>query len=96
MDLASPVNAPPPPREALLPCSSCGTPVDPLRASRVAFHRERFRYFCSLACRDRYDMNATGTPLPLPRENDELFARLRAAGLTGGAPTREQPPEAWR
>jgi cation transport ATPase len=63
--------------------------VDPLRASRVAFHRERFRYFCSLACRDRYDVNATGTPLPLPRENDELRARLRAAGLTDAGPARE-------
>ncbi|MEP7051536.1 MAG: HAD family hydrolase [Pseudomonadota bacterium] len=86
----------PAPREALLSCSSCGAPVDPLRASRVAFHRERFRYFCSQACRDRYDMNATGTPLPLPRENDELRARLRAAGLTDGAPVREvtQPLQA--
>ncbi|MEO8900126.1 MAG: HAD family hydrolase [Polyangiaceae bacterium] len=89
MDLASTENVPPP-REALLPCASCSTPVDPLRASRVAFHRERFRYFCSPACRDRYDMNATGTPLPLPREHDELRARLRAAGLTDTAPAREQ------
>lgn len=34
-------------------------------------------------------MNATGTPLPLPRENDELRARLRAAGLTDEGPVRE-------
>ncbi|MEO7036135.1 MAG: HAD family hydrolase [Polyangiaceae bacterium] len=34
-------------------------------------------------------MNATGTPLPLPGEHDELRARLRAAGLTDSAPARE-------
>ncbi|HEY3666928.1 MAG TPA: HAD family hydrolase [Polyangiaceae bacterium] len=37
-------------------------------------------------------MSATGTPLPVPRENDELRARLRAAGLTKDAQaSREQP-----
>jgi cation transport ATPase len=65
--------------------------VDPLRASRVAFHRERFRYFCSLPCRERYDTSALGTPLPLPRDNDELRARFRAAGLTDAPPHRDQP-----
>ncbi|HWZ90829.1 MAG TPA: hypothetical protein VNW92_18335, partial [Polyangiaceae bacterium] len=70
-----------------MPCASCGTPVDPLRASRVAFHRERFRYFCSVACRERYDMNATGTPLPLPRsEHEELRARVAAAAAAASAP----------
>jgi cation transport ATPase len=92
VDLASPANVQTPPREALLPCASCGTPVDPLRASRVAFHRERFRYFCSTACRDRYDMNATGTPLPVPREHDELRARLRAAGLTNDSQASRELP----
>jgi Cu+-exporting ATPase len=92
VELASPAPVEPAPREASLPCASCGTPVDPLRASRVAFHRERFRYFCSLACRDRYDMSATGTPLPVPRENEELRARLRAAGLTNDAPANREPP----
>ncbi len=92
MDLASPAIVPAPPREALLPCASCGTPVDPLRAARVAFHRERFRYFCSIPCRDRYDMSATGTPLPVPREHDELRARLRAAGLTNDSQASREPP----
>ncbi len=35
-------------------------------------------------------MNAAGTPLPLPRDNDELRARFRAAGLTDAPPEREQ------
>jgi cation transport ATPase len=52
-------------------------PVDPLRADRVAHVRGRFRYFCSLSCRERYDMTATGTPLPLPRADLEAL-RLRA------------------
>ncbi|HEX2669918.1 MAG TPA: hypothetical protein VHM25_03545, partial [Polyangiaceae bacterium] len=65
--------------DALVACATCGTGVDPLRAERVAFVRERFRYFCSAACRERYDMNATGTPLPLPRQDQEdLLFRVRA------------------
>jgi cation transport ATPase len=91
VELASPANPQPTPLEASLPCASCGTPVDPLRASRVAFHRDRFRYFCSLPCRERYDMSATGTPLPVPRENDELRARLRAAGLTNDSQVGREP-----
>jgi P-type Cu+ transporter len=82
LDLATPDNFLVSPREAHLPCASCGTPVDPLRASRVAFHRERFRYFCSVICRERYDMNATGTPLPLPRpEYEERRTRARVAAV---------------
>jgi P-type E1-E2 ATPase len=48
-------------------CATCGTPVDPLRAERVAFVRERFRYFCSGGCRERFDEHAGVTPLPVPQ-----------------------------
>lgn len=48
-------------------CATCGGPVDPLRAARVAIIRERFRYYCSAECRDRFDAVATQTPLPVPR-----------------------------
>lgn len=48
------------------PCSTCGTPVDPLRAERVAIFDDRFRYFCSAACHERYD--PVGMRTPLPRE----------------------------
>jgi P-type Cu+ transporter len=51
--------------EASRPCSACGKPVDPLRAERVAFIREKFRYFCSVECRARYDGDVATTPLPL-------------------------------
>jgi Cu+-exporting ATPase len=86
LDLASPAGETP--RETLVACATCGTPVDPLRADRVAHVRDRFRYFCSLACRDRYDMHATGTPLPLPRsDQEELRARMRAAALASAEPT---------
>ncbi|HEY3255977.1 MAG TPA: hypothetical protein VGJ91_18590, partial [Polyangiaceae bacterium] len=61
-------------------CATCGSAVDPLRAERVAHVRDRFRYFCSAACRERYDMNATGTPLPVPRaDHEDLLIRVRAA-----------------
>lgn len=54
-------------------CTSCGSPVDPLRAARVAFVREKFRYFCSQACRERYKPEAILTPLPsFHREPGEL------------------------
>ena len=77
------------PSDELVACATCGTPVDPLRAERVAHVRDRFRYFCSLSCRDRYDMSATGTPLPLsPPDHEELGVRVRAATL----PVTEPPP----
>ena len=52
---------------ATVPCATCRNVVDPLRAARVAIFGDRFRYFCSAECRDRYDPNAGRTPLPLPR-----------------------------
>ncbi|HEX6278032.1 MAG TPA: HAD family hydrolase [Polyangiaceae bacterium] len=53
--------------EGTRPCETCATPVDPLRAERVAFIRERFRYFCSVACRERFDASARMTPIPTSR-----------------------------
>jgi Cu+-exporting ATPase len=50
-----------------VPCATCGTPVDPLRAARVAIFDDRFRYFCSGGCRERYDASAGRTPIPVPR-----------------------------
>src|SRR5260221_10320177 len=78
---------------ALAPCGTCREPVDPLRAARVAIFDDRFRYFCSTECRERYDPTAGLTPLPLPRRRslrpDEatpddvarLAARRAAAAL---------------
>jgi P-type Cu+ transporter len=64
----------------LVACATCGAAVDPLRAERVAHIRDRFRYFCSAACRERFDTNATGTPLPVPRaDHEDLLVRVRAA-----------------
>ncbi|HET9960138.1 MAG TPA: hypothetical protein VFQ61_36860, partial [Polyangiaceae bacterium] len=51
-----------------LPCATCGSDVDPLRADRVALFGERFRYFCSVACHERYEPRVLLTPLPAPRE----------------------------
>jgi cation transport ATPase len=53
--------------EASRPCSACGKPVDPLRAERVAHIRDRFRYFCSVECRTRFDGDVGATPLPVAR-----------------------------
>src|SRR5690606_7220720 len=47
-----------------VPCATCATPTDPLRAARVAIFGERFRYFCSEACRTRFDPEKLATPLP--------------------------------
>ena len=80
VELATPANPSGAPRETLVACATCGSAVDPLRAERVAYVRERFRYFCSATCRERYDMNATGTPLPVPRsEHEDLLIRVRAS-----------------
>lgn len=48
-------------------CATCGHPTDPLRAARVAYVAERFRYFCTTDCRARYQHQPGLTPLPLPR-----------------------------
>ncbi|HKO46919.1 MAG TPA: HAD family hydrolase [Polyangiaceae bacterium] len=74
--------------DALVACASCGSAVDPLRAERVAHIRGRFRYFCSGACRERFDMNATGTPLPVPRsDHEDLLIRVRAASAAASEAT---------
>jgi P-type E1-E2 ATPase len=73
------------------PCSACGTPVDPLRAERVAYVRERFRYFCSVACRERFDLDPHLTPLPLPRSRSE-----RPGGLRTPLPTPLPTPSPER
>lgn len=64
--------------EASRPCSACGKPVDPLRAERVAFVRERFRYFCSVDCRARFDTDVGATPLPVPRPKSLVSALQEA------------------
>lgn len=43
-----------PPRGSQVPCATCGGPVDPLRAARVALFGEHFCYFCSADCRRRF------------------------------------------
>jgi cation transport ATPase len=63
-------------------CSTCGRPVDPLRASRVAIIEDRFRYFCSADCRGRFDANAGRTPLPVPRRSPRAEAPAPSASDT--------------
>ncbi len=76
---------PAPPRHAALPCSSCGLPVDPLRAARVAIFAERFHYFCSWECRERFVPSAAA-PVSLAAAS----ARLEAE--PAGAARSEPPP----
>lgn len=65
------------------PCSTCGTPVDTLRAERVAIFDERFRYFCSASCRERFDPIGMRTPLPREKPAEEVLplVPVEAAGL---------------
>jgi cation transport ATPase len=44
-----------------LPCSSCRTAVDPLRAARVACYDDGSRYFCSADCEERYRSGRAST-----------------------------------
>lgn len=55
------------------PCSTCNAPVDPLRAERVAIFDDRFRYFCSAACREHFDPLKTRTPLPRESSGSESY-----------------------
>jgi P-type Cu+ transporter len=80
VEVATPLNRSDAAGDGLVACATCGSAVDPLRAERVAHVRDRFRYFCSGACRERYDMTATGTPLPVPRaDHEDLLVRVRTA-----------------
>lgn len=49
-----------------LPCSNCRAPVDPLRAPRVAHFSERFCYFCSVECENKFRDGADSHPRPKP------------------------------
>jgi P-type Cu+ transporter len=53
-------------RSGTLPCSQCHSPVDPLRAERVAIFHDRFHYFCSVDCRNVYRPTALD-PIVTPR-----------------------------
>jgi P-type E1-E2 ATPase len=80
-----------PKAEGTRPCETCGTPVDPLRAERVAFVRERFRYFCSVACRERFDNRVTPIPNPrlhTPRPSSSPFAAAPPVVDSGHATAR--------
>jgi Cu+-exporting ATPase len=84
-----------------LPCSSCLAPVDPLRAPRVAHFDERFRYFCSLECEERFrsgePVRSEGRPrrtpsgavtveAPLPSFDDPNYAILPPEAPEGPSP----------
>ena len=58
------------------------TEIDPLRAARVAIIRERFRYYCSAECRERFDAVAPQTPLPVPRRQRVTPRTWQAFELT--------------
>lgn len=49
-------------------CSHCGIGVDPLRAARVRLIDDRFHYFCSQRCAERFDPDEhrtqSGSPTP--------------------------------
>lgn len=65
-------DTPPGVRSDRRPCATCGVPVDPLRADRVAIFDDRFRYFCSSGCRERFDPVGMRTPQPRERNTPEL------------------------
>lgn len=55
-----------------VPCAACGAPVDVLRAPFVAVINERYRFYCSRACRERGRPTPAG---PTPEERLTLTAR---------------------
>lgn len=94
-----------PPRHPALPCSSCGLPVDPLRAARVAIFAERFHYFCSAECRARFvpsaaasgAVAAASTWLPSEPAAPEAAPKPPVeaeVGSTRALPARDAPPPA--
>ena len=87
------------------PCSQCPTPVDPLRAARVAVFGDRFFYFCSAACKEAFSLHmqsarlapARSEPPPVevapPREPVVREVSVREAGVPEPATRPERAPE---
>jgi YHS domain-containing protein len=74
-----------------LPCDTCRTPVDPLRAPRVAHFDDRFCYFCSPECEERF-RSAGPAAVPAPRPAPErLLTPLPAA--SDASETAPEPAE---
>lgn len=61
-----------------VPCGHCRSPVDPLRAARVAIFGERFYYFCSADCRSNYRPLAID-PIITPRPYTSMRAERRSS-----------------
>lgn len=68
-----------------LPCDSCRTPVDPLRASRVGHFGDRFCYFCSAECEETF-RGAGAAPMPAPRPAPERLPTPLPRAAEPGAP----------
>lgn len=63
-----------------VPCGRCRSPVDPLRAERVAIFDDRFYYFCSAECRAKYQP-ARRDVLPTPRPSMPSVERRSSAQI---------------
>ncbi len=74
-------------------CAQCGMSVDPLRAERVGYFRERFRYFCSQRCRESYNPDVLRTPLPTVRQREGLRLQTPSGGERLITPTPEARPQ---
>ena len=70
-----------------LPCSSCRAPVDPLRAPRVAYFDEHFRYFCSPSCEEKYRSGEPARSQARPK----LSASPTAPAAEAPLPSFEDP-----
>lgn len=75
-----------------LPCSSCRAPVDPLRAPRVAHFDERFQYFCSEECEDKYRAGEPDRSQARPRQTPVVVAPVPLPSFD--TPGWEQEPDA--
>jgi cation transport ATPase len=68
--------------------------VDPLRAARVAIFADRFHYFCTPACRERFTPGAARPPLwtaPVPERSSD-FSGLELDGSSTLPPGQESMP----
>lgn len=81
------------PAAATVRCASCQLPIDPLRASRVAFFGERFRYFCSPECRAEFKPGMLVTPLPSARRRSS--SRIPVVPTLNDEALASGPRAAW-
>ncbi len=82
------------PDAATVACALCASPVDPLRAPRVAHRGGRFRYYCSAECYERRASESTTAHTIKTPEESLPLSEIAAAETEGDVEEGERRSDA--